>query len=300
MTEQDLMTQIAQVCDRAAKGDLEARIVPLPSQQGWGTVCTSINSLLDVIDSYVRESQAVLECCSRHEFHRPILVRAMKGAYRGAAVVINNATVEMRDTQLRREEAERQREALVREVSSSAHTVAAACEQLTSSSREISLQLNDSAGLTEQAVAQSHLAKDAVGALSENSNRIQEVVQIINGIAGQTRLLALNATIEAAHAGESGRGFAVVANEVRSLSRHTQTATGTIGDQVKSIASVTGSVEKAIGLINSSIDSLNLHVRSIAATVSEQVTATNEIAGQMNRVSATLGSITTASATYAA
>ncbi len=291
MTEQDLMTQIAQICDRAAKGDLEARIVPLPSQQGWGTVCTSINSLLDVIDSYVRESQAVLECCSRREFHRPVLVRAMKGAYRGAAVVINNATVEMRDSQLRREEAERQREALVREVSSSAHTVAAACEQLTSSSREISLQLNHSAGLTEQAVAQSHLAKDAVGALSENSNRIQEVVQMINGIAGQTRLLALNATIEAAHAGESGRGFAVVANEVRTLSRHTQTATGTIGDQVKSIASVTGSVEKAIGLINSSIDSLNLHVRSIAATVSEQVTATNEIAGQMNRVSATLSSI---------
>ena len=53
-----------------------------------------------------------------------------------------------------RAEAERQREALVREVSSSAHTVAAACEQLTSSSREISTQLNDSAGLTERAVAQ--------------------------------------------------------------------------------------------------------------------------------------------------
>lgn len=114
---------------------------------------------------------------------------------------------------------------------------------------------------------------------------------MINGIAGQTRLLALNATIEAAHAGESGRGFAVVANEVRSLSKHTQTATGTIGEQVKSIASVTGNVESAIELINSSIDSLNLHVRSIAATVEEQVSATNEIAGPMNRVSATLNSI---------
>ena len=88
------MAQIAQVCDRAANGDLEARIVPLPSQGGWSAVCNSINALLDVIDSYVRESQAVLECCSRHEFYRPILVRAMKGACRGAAIVINNATVQ--------------------------------------------------------------------------------------------------------------------------------------------------------------------------------------------------------------
>ncbi len=154
MSERDLILQIGEVCARAAKGDLESRISPLPEDGAWSSMCTSINALLDMVDSYVRESQSVLECCSRREFHRPILVRGMKGAYRGASIVINNAAVEMRDNLRQRAEAERQREALVREVSSSAHTVAAACEQLTSSSREISTQLNDSAGLTERAVAQ--------------------------------------------------------------------------------------------------------------------------------------------------
>jgi methyl-accepting chemotaxis protein len=59
---------------------------------------------------------------------------------------------------------------------------------------------------------------ESVATLEEKSGGIQEVAQLIEGIAEQTKLLALNATIEAAHAGAAGRGFAVVAEQVRKLS----------------------------------------------------------------------------------
>ena len=103
--------------------------------------------------------------------------------------------------------------------------------QMTESVKLNAESASQATDLAEQAVGVatrgSHLVDDVVstmGDIATSSQKIGEIIGVIEGIAFQTNILALNAAVEAARAGEQGRGFAVVAAEVRSLAQRSATA----------------------------------------------------------------------------
>ncbi|MGD1938531.1 MAG: GAF domain-containing protein [Cyanophyceae cyanobacterium] len=85
-----------------------------------------------------------------------------------------------------------------------------------------------------------------IRALSDSSQKISKIVNLIGNFTTQTQLLALNAAIEATRAGEYGRGFTVVADEVRSLAQQSAAATTEIEALVAEIQSETSAVAEAM------------------------------------------------------
>ena len=171
------------------------------------------------------------------------------------------------------------------EAATNVSSVASATEELSSSVNEISRQVQDSARMAAEAVGQAVQTNERVNDLSRAAQRIGDVVELINTIAGQTNLLALNATIEAARAGEAGRGFAVVASEVKALAEQTAKATGEIGLQISGIQAATQESVGAIKAIGGTIERLSEVSSAIAAAVEEQGAATQEISRNVQQAS---------------
>ena len=124
-------------------------------------------------------------------------------------------------------------------------------------------------------------AKPVVERLAANSDNINDILIVIQGIAEQTNLLALNAAIEAARAGEQGRGFAVVADEVRNLAGRTQNAIVEIQTLITELQSGTEAVVKAI-MTGHSQAGLTLGKVELSVSVLEQIIHAVATIHQMN------------------
>jgi methyl-accepting chemotaxis protein-1 (serine sensor receptor) len=177
------------------------------------------------------------------------------------------------------------------EQASSLEETASSMEEMTSTVKqnaENASHANQLArGAREQAERGGEVASRAIVAMGEinaSSNKIADIVGLIQEIAFQTNLLALNAAVEAARAGEQGRGFAVVATEVRSLAQRSAGAAkeikGLIADSAEKVRSGSELVDqsgKALAEIVDSVKKVTDIVAEIAAASQEQSAGIDQV-----------------------
>ena len=136
---------------------------------------------------------------------------------------------------------------------------------------------------------------ETMKAISESSNRINDIVTLIDGIAFQTNLLALNAAVEAARAGDQGRGFAVVAQEVRSLAQRSAASAKEIKDLIESSRETVMRGSELAGRAEESMNEVVQSVKRVVDVIGEIETASREQSmgiEQINRAMTQMDTIT--------
>lgn len=295
-------------------GDLSYRI-KLEGKQGSPRVLSAgINELTDVIESVFADINRVMENMAEGDLTTTI-TNEYQGVYaecknniNGTLAKLSEFIIQIRDAADFIDSSSQEMASGNNNLSHRAEQQAASLEETAASMEELASTVKANAQNTIQATevvnSASQLAqkggsvvKSAIAAMqeiNESSNKIAEIIGVIDEIAFQTNLLALNASVEAARAGEQGRGFSVVATEVRNLAQRSATAAQQsnelIQNSVQKVRAGTAFVNETGAALNEIVESVAkvgdivAHIASASSEQSAGIEQVNQAVSQMDDI----------------
>ncbi len=308
------ITKCAERLNAVATGDLTSPMPDIRSQDETGILANATSSIVNSVSVMINDLNYTLSEIANGNFTVESKAREYYvGDFSSLTVSMDTIVAKLSSTMNRINDVSNQVSSGNNQVALGAQSLAqgaieqtSAIETLSSTIKEITLKIGETASDSQTAKAANEKSQQALsmsneqmqemvsamGNISEKSMMINNIIKTIDDIAFQTNILSLNAAVEAARAGAAGKGFAVVADEVRSLAtKSAQSAKDTaslIEETVQAVEAgnkIVSSTSNSINVALESANELSILVESIAVASASQSEGAGHVMEGIDQIS---------------